>query len=74
MPRDRLAGYDSGDDDDKKQAPGAKRFFEFDCPSCNAHNPYGDGFKNREEVMCNYCGVTFEARVSDEGALRLKEI
>ena len=52
----------------------AKKFFEFDCPGCNANNPWGDGFEDGEEINCHYCGSSFIATVSDEGRLKLKEI
>jgi transcription elongation factor Elf1 len=65
--------YDDGDDD--KELDGkAKKFFEFDCPSCNANNPWGDGFVDKEEINCHYCGTSFVVRLSDEGKLKLKEI
>ncbi len=69
-----MATYDPDDDDD--DAPKAKQgiFFEFDCPECNANNPWGDGFKAREEITCHYCGSTFEVRVTEEGKLKLKAL
>lgn len=66
--------YDDDDDDKPKAKPGSNLFYEFDCPECNANNPWPDGFKNKEEVSCHYCGCSFEARVSDEGKLKLKLI
>lgn len=67
--------HDDDDDDDKpKLVPGKALFFEFDCPECNANNPWPDGFKAKEEISCHYCGTTYEARISDEGKLRLKAI
>jgi hypothetical protein len=51
----------------------ARRFDEFECPACAAHNPYGDGFTHGDEVRCFYCGQDFLARVSDGGRLRLEE-
>lgn len=65
-----------GDDDDepvKKQA-GGRRLFEFDCPECNANNPWPDGFRHKEDIFCHYCGTSFEARLSDEGKLKLKAL
>lgn len=64
------------DDDDKASAgkPGKRQFFEFDCSVCNANNPWPDGFTDKNEVMCHYCGTSFEARLTDEGKLKLKEI
>jgi transcription elongation factor Elf1 len=64
-----------GDDDDKPQAQlGKQLFYEFDCPQCNANNPWPDGFKDKDEVSCHYCGTSFEARLSGEGKLKLKEL
>ena len=68
--------YDDDDDDEKapKLKPGQTLFFEFDCPQCNANNPWPDGFKHKEEISCHYCGSSWEARISDEGKLKLKEM
>ena len=55
-------------------ALGVKRKFdEFECPACSANNPWGDGFGNNDEVLCNWCGLSFKALVDEEGNLRLKE-
>ncbi len=77
---DRMAPRDHSryieEDDDEKPTGAAlgtrRRFEEFECPSCSAHNPY-DEFGNNEEVLCNWCGVEFKALVDEEGVLRLKE-
>ena len=50
-----------------------RRFQDFDCPACDANNPYHDGFGNGDEVLCYYCGQEFKVQVSDEGRLRLRE-
>jgi hypothetical protein len=73
MPRDEF-----GDEDDERRSSGAgkgskRRFDEFECPTCSAYNPVGDGFANNDEVLCNYCGVEFKATVDEDGTLRLKE-
>jgi len=63
------------DDDDKDQGAGAgrrRRFGDFDCPDCNANNPYDDGFGDGDEIRCYYCGQEFGVQVSDEGRLRLR--
>jgi hypothetical protein len=64
------------DDDDEKPSGSAlgtrRRFEEFECPACSAHNPF-DEFGNNDEVLCNWCGVEFKALVDEEGVLRLKE-
>ena len=74
MPYDSHSG-----DDDEVEAQGvgagtARRFQDFDCPSCNANNPYDDGFGDGDEVRCYYCGQEFRAEVNDSGRLRLKVV
>ena len=74
--RDRSRqSYDEDDDERPKgTALGSRRrFSEFDCPACSAHNPFDDGFGNNDEVLCNWCGIEFKALVDEEGVLRLKE-
>jgi hypothetical protein len=71
------ADYGDDDDDKKDAASGAgasSRFKEFDCPSCSANNPADPPFGNDDEVLCNYCGTEYKARVSDEGRLKLREV
>ena len=52
---------------------GSKRKFEeFECPTCSAHNPH-DTFGNGDEVNCNWCGLEFKALVDEEGKLKMKE-
>ncbi len=66
---------DDGADDDlqpRKGKVGAQTFSEFDCPDCEANNPWPDGFRQRDEVRCHYCASAFLVSVSDEGALKLK--
>ena len=29
--------------------------YEFDCPECDANNPWADGFKEGDGVSCHYC-------------------
>jgi transcription elongation factor Elf1 len=67
------ARNDSADDDEAPKAK-ASMLYEFDCPSCNANNPWPDGFKARDEVICHYCGITYRADVTDEGRLKLREL
>jgi hypothetical protein len=50
-----------------------RRFREFDCPVCNANNPYDDGFGEGDEIRCFYCGQEFQARLTAGGALKLRE-
>ena len=64
------------EEEDKKagKSQGVKRKFdEFECPTCSAHNPYDEGFGNGDEILCNYCGLTFKATVDEEGKLKLRE-
>jgi transcription elongation factor Elf1 len=77
MPRDDL-GYTGEEEEEEARKSGAakgskRRFDEFECPACTAHNPVGDGFGNNDELICNYCGVSFRAAVDDEGKLKMKE-
>ncbi len=64
---------DHDDDANDGRGLGSKRkFSEFECPECAAYNPHDDGFGDGDEVLCNYCGESFKARVNDEGKLRLR--
>lgn len=70
-----MAPTSSWDDGEEKQENlKKKKFFEFECSSCNANNPWPDGFKDKEEVNCHYCGTSFEIRVQDDGRIKLREI
>jgi transcription elongation factor Elf1 len=67
------------DDHDEDEGKGSaeelgrrRRFGDFDCPDCNANNPYDDGFGDGDEVRCYYCGQEFRANVNDSGRLRLR--
>lgn len=69
MPRDQ----DFSDEDEDATPNGARRKFdEFECPSCSAHNPYEE-FGNNDEVLCGYCGLSLKAIVDTEGKLKLRE-
>lgn len=61
------------DDDEEMPRQPARdwRFDRFDCPECDASNPWDDGFGDGDEVMCFYCGTPFQVRVDKEGRLRL---
>lgn len=66
-------GADWGDDDDAKGGKqGAHPFKEFDCPDCSANNPTDPPFGDGDEVLCNYCGSSFDVRVTDEGKIKFK--
>ncbi|MCI0572828.1 MAG: transcription elongation factor 1 family protein [Myxococcaceae bacterium] len=64
------------DDEDVGDSPGrtGRGATEFDCPSCNAHNPVDDPLTEGAEVLCNYCGSQFQVRISSEGRLKLREL
>ena len=73
MPIDPHA-FDEGDLEHADSGASARRFREFDCPVCNANNPYDDGFGEGDEVRCFYCGQEFAAAVTSTGRLKLREI
>ncbi len=50
----------------------ALRWSEFDCPVCDANNPW-DEFGVGEEVVCMACGCTFKVSAGPDGALNLQE-
>ncbi len=71
MPIDQ--GYDEDDDEKEASAEGAgRRFGDFDCPECDANNPYDDRFGDGDEVRCFYCGAGFLVEVTEAGRLRLR--
>jgi hypothetical protein len=61
-----MRDYGDGDgfDDGKK---GPKKWFEWECPRCDAVNPNDDGFKYRDELFCFYCGAEFKVVEKDSG-------
>lgn len=61
------------DDDEKAEAGGPNAVHhDFQCPSCDAHNPYEEGFRVGDEISCFYCGVAFEVR-EQNGKLKFRE-
>ncbi|OLC75917.1 MAG: hypothetical protein AUG04_07350 [Deltaproteobacteria bacterium 13_1_20CM_2_69_21] len=75
-PRDGFRDRDMDDEDEKPTGStlGRRRkFSEFECPTCSAHNPFEE-FGNEDEVICNWCGLQFKAVIDDEGNLKLKEL
>jgi hypothetical protein len=75
MPLDSHHGGDDDDDDKKKGPTGQKSLFkEFDCPDCSANNPTDPPFGDADEVLCNYCGSSFKAKVSEEGKVKFKSL
>ena len=77
MPRYDIGLVSEDAEDEAKKDParlGAKRQFdEFECLTCSAHNPYGDGFGNGDTIVCGYCGQSFDVKVSADGELKLIE-
>jgi transcription elongation factor Elf1 len=69
--------HGSEEEEERSQEPSSegrqRRFGDFDCPSCNANNPYDDGIGDGDEILCYYCGQEYQVRVTEEGRLRLKE-
>lgn len=62
-----------GEDDDEKKGPrGTRVHKEFDCPDCNANNPCDPPIGPGDEVLCNYCGSSFDVREGSEGKLKFK--
>jgi len=56
----------------KPQVPLSKiKFYEFDCPNCDANNPMSDGFKHDDEVICLYCGLQFRVQTIREDRFKL---
>jgi hypothetical protein len=61
------------EESDKSLGP-RRRFKDFDCPDCNANNPWDETFGNGDEIRCFYCGQEFGAVVNEEGRLRLRSL
>ena len=71
--RREQSDHEEEEDSAIKGPKGAKRKFEeFECPSCSAHNPYTD-FGNGDDVNCGYCGQGFVVEVTSDGELELRE-
>jgi hypothetical protein len=68
-----IDAYDEDDDLQPDDLGRARRFQDFDCPDCNANNPYDDSFGDGDEILCYYCGQEFRVEVNDSGRLRLRE-
>lgn len=48
--------------------------YEFDCPECNANNPWSDGFGDGGEVQCHYCSCDFKVTFQEGGKLKFRQI
>jgi transcription elongation factor Elf1 len=57
--------------DDEGEGEASRRFTEFECPECDATNPWDDGFGDGDEVLCYYCGMSYKVQVSEGGKLKL---
>ncbi len=62
------------EEQEEESGEGGKRRKEFDCPECNANNPYDDGFGPGDEVRCFYCGLEFKVEVNAEGKWKFREL
>ncbi len=51
-----------------------KMLYEFDCPECDANNPYPDGFGQGTEVRCFYCGSEYRVCLSEGGKWKFRMI
>ena len=78
-----MSSSDWGSYDDEKEKPRLRRnkdgflrrddlLYEFDCPECNANNPWDDGFTDQSEVQCHYCGQDLRVTVLDGRRLKFK--
>jgi len=67
-----MALDDFNENDDGKEQ--GRRFGDFDCPNCDANNPYDDKFGDGDEIRCYYCGAEYRVKVTEEGRLKLREI
>ncbi len=73
MPVDPYALDEDDSGDRETESTAKRRFKDFDCPACNANNPYDDSFGDGDDVLCYYCGQEYRVQVSEEGRLRLRE-
>ena len=71
MPIDQ---YDEEEKPRGEELGRTRRFDDFDCPECNANNPYDDAFGDGDEIRCYYCGQEFKVEVNDSGKLRLRAV
>ncbi len=67
--------FDEEEPRSKPSVPLAKiKFYEFDCPNCDANYRMNDGFKNDDEVVCLYCGLEFKVKTISEDRFKLVPI
>lgn len=48
--------------------------YEFDCPECDANNPWNDGFKEGDELQCHYCGQGLKVMAFEPKRIRWRLI
>jgi hypothetical protein len=65
-----LKHYEDYDDSEMKTQ--GTVFNEFDCPECDANNPYDDGFCGGDEVRCFYCGEVYKVMINGNGKPKFK--
>ncbi|MEO1334999.1 MAG: hypothetical protein AAFV29_05125 [Myxococcota bacterium] len=39
---------------------------EFECPLCTAHNIWDDGFSDKDELFCSWCGAILRVRIIED--------
>ncbi|MCY1076564.1 hypothetical protein [Archangium lansingense] len=62
------------EDEDEKDSGSKNGRKDFDCPECNANNPLEEALADGQEVLCNYCGLEFAVKGSDNGRFKFKEL
>lgn len=65
------------EDEEQPSMPGSGTeisMTEFDCPVCNANNPYGDGFAVGEEIYCFYCSTRFLVKEDRNGKIKFVDL
>ena len=46
--------------------------YEFDCPECDANNPWDDGFGEGADLRCHYCHQDFVVVLMEGTKIKLK--
>ena len=60
--------------DEEESGEKGKRRKDFDCPECNANNPYDEGFGPGDEIRCYYCGEEFKVEINSEGRWKYRPL
>lgn len=82
MSRDFDPAWFMDEDDEKPRLKRDKQGFlrreglryEFDCPECDANNPWPDGFDDQDEITCHYCGQDFRVTFLENKKIKFKLI